>query len=150
SIRSTRRRVPRFSRSPPRTHLPNDFRRRWNGQPGKFSLDDFYRFTADTADKIVFAKTVRNFERTRQKNQRVVPHGDGNFKWLAAKESLVPVDAAVSTRSNIEAHRVPVVNHDARRTQVSPAFFGIMGDINAAGADAPTAVLLEPTRGRKR
>src|SRR5215510_15267956 len=65
-------------------------------------------------------------------------------------ESLVPVDAAVSTRSDIEAHRVPVVNHDARRTQVSPAFFGIVGDIDAAGADVPAAVLLEPARGRKR
>src|SRR5215813_2954998 len=65
-------------------------------------------------------------------------------------ESLVPVDAAVSTRSDIEAHRVPVVNHDARRTQVSPAFFRIVGDINAAGADVPATILLEPTRSRKR
>src|SRR5262245_34134566 len=56
----------------------------------------------------------------------------------------------MSTRSNIEAHRVLIVNHDARRAQVSPAFFRIMGDINAAGADVPTAILLEPTRGRKR
>src|SRR4030095_8373022 len=64
-------------------------------------------------------------------------------------ESLVAVDGAVSTWRDIEAHRVLIVNHDAGRAQIGPAFFRIMGDIDAAGPDVPSTVQLKPARRRK-
>jgi len=41
------------------------------------------------------------------------------------------------------------VNHHTRRAKIRPAFFGIVGDVDAAGADVPAAVELEPARRRE-
>src|SRR5262245_6135937 len=56
----------------------------------------------------------------------------------------------MSSRSDIKPDGVLVVDHNASGAQVGPTFFGIVGDVNAASADVPAAILLEPTRSRKR
>ena len=50
---------------------------------------------------------------------------------------------------DIETDGVLVVNHHPRRAQISPAFFRIVGNIDAAGADVPSAIQLEPARRRE-
>src|SRR5215469_2560217 len=69
-----------------------DLRGRGNRQSGKFALDNFHRLSLNTSDEIVFADTVGHFERSCQKDQRIVAHRYRDFEWLAAHEGFVAMN----------------------------------------------------------
>ena len=139
-----------FFRSRHAFAFQNNFRRGGNRQAGEFAANDVHWLALNAADEIVLANSVRHFERAGEKDQRIMSHRDRNFERLAARERFVAMNAAVASRRDIETDGVLVMNHHPRRAQVGPAFFRIVGNIDAAGADIPAAVELEPARRRER
>ncbi len=75
--------------------------------------------------------------------------GNRHFERLAARERLVAMNAAMAARRDVKADGILVVDHHPRRAEIGPALFGIVGNIDAAGADIPPAVKFEPARRRE-
>src|SRR3954467_11569790 len=115
-------------------------------QAGDGAVDDLDRLAADAADDLVFADAVRHLAAGHQEGHGIAAADHGDRHALAARLVLVAHLAAMLAGRDVETRGPGVVDHHAIGPAVDPAFVGIAGDVEAAGADIAAAVAGVPFR----
>src|ERR1051325_2792946 len=123
-----------------------DLGSRRNREAGVLAFEDFERLAAHAADELVFRHAVGNFDAAGEKRERVMAERHRDLAVPAGVQIFLALDAPVLAGRDVEADRVLVVDHDAVGAVIHPTLVGVFGDVDAAGADVASAVVLVPFR----
>ena len=118
-------------------------------EAGDRSLDDAERLAAHAAGPVILGEAELHLGRGREEQERVAAGDERDRHLLAARDPGVTVHPTVLARRDVEAELVLVVDHHPVAAEVDPAVVLVAGDVEAAGADVATAVVLVPLRRRE-
>src|SRR5262249_48195785 len=132
-----------------REPLDHDLSMRGDRQAGVLAADRLDRLAAPTAHPLPLPDPHAAPERAGDQEERVTADDDAHGHRLATREVLIPVNATMLARRDVQANVLLVLHHHAVRAGVDPVAVRVLGDVDAAGPDVAAAILRVPERHRE-